>query len=797
MHLTCKQSIIKFISFILLVTAISTPAQSTSLSGRVTDSKNGNAVQGAVVFISYNYLTYTNNNGYYILSIIPKGKYEVKVSRLGYKPLVTEIKVDSSNIYKNFILEPSPIELDEIIVNTGRIENYLKNSPYSELLVGKKEIEKKPFQSLSDALKEEPGISILRDGTWGTEISIRGLNRENVVALIDGNRIATSTDIAARFSLINLNDIERIEIIKGASSSIYGSGATGGIVNVITKQLHMYDNFSVNGYLTSGFNSVNNLSSWSGSLYSGDTFWSAKFSGSYRKAQNTKTPAGELKNSQFEDYSLSGALNVIPIRNNLLKLNYQLFKANNVGIPGGSVFPGNAEVRYPDEKRELLSAGYEIQNITKTFYKLSANYSYQFIKRNVENIPHIVQNIPASGTTLPRRVSVLKITPGADHKSNNLGLQGYFMLNDKNNFTAGLDYWDRSYNGHREKYQLIEVLNLQGNTVSSINKIIEEKPLPNSTYKSIGVFIQDDARLITNKLTATLGARVDRITVKGETTLNPVYEITDGKINYAPANQKVIWNNIEANDISYSGNIGLKYSATSNLDFTLSLGSSFRSPSLEERFQYIDQGSFVRVGDPNLKPEKGNSADLGIRYYSSRLKIVSSIFFNYFRDLVTELPGIFEGRNAYIKTNIGRARMYGFDFHTDYNFYSSFIFYTSVSYVKGDDITSNGDLPEIPPLNGSLGFKFNLFENLSADLSMISFAAQNKVATGEIKTPGYTYFNVNINASHLKLSAVNFNVSVGIENIFNRAYRNHLSTTRGFLTYEPGRNFYIKLITEL
>ena len=170
-----------------------------------------------------------------------------------------------------------------------------------------------------------------------------------------------------------------------------------------------------------------------------------------------------MKNSQFQDYSISGALNIAPLNNNLLKIDYQLFKANNVGIPGGSaVFPSIADIRYPDEKRELISAGYEIDDISKLFYKLSAQYSYQIIDRDVENIPHIVQNMPASGTTPAEMVSVLKITPNAEHKNNNFQLQGNFLLNEENNLVAGIDYWDRSYDGNREKYQLIQAFNPLG-----------------------------------------------------------------------------------------------------------------------------------------------------------------------------------------------------------------------------------------------------------------------------------------------------------------------------------------------
>ncbi len=132
-------------------------------------------------------------------------------------------------------LKPSIIELDEVLVSTNRTDDYLRNSPFAELIVDKEEIQIRPAVSLADILQNEPGISLIRDGIWGTEISIRGLNRENIITLIDGNRVVTSTDVAARLSMINLNDINRVEVIKGASSSIYGSGATGGIVNIITK----------------------------------------------------------------------------------------------------------------------------------------------------------------------------------------------------------------------------------------------------------------------------------------------------------------------------------------------------------------------------------------------------------------------------------------------------------------------------------------------------------------------------------------------------------------------------------
>lgn len=771
-------------------------SQSIDFQGKVTDSKTNQPISGAFVFINYSYSTYTNNHGLFLIQDIPQGKYEIKISHLGYKLYSGEVTIESSLKDFNITLESSLIELDEVIVSTSKTEDYIKNSPYSELLISAKEIESKPLQSFADIMKNQPGVSLLRDGVWGTEISIRGLNRENIVTLIDGSRILTATDIAARLSMVNLNDIERIEIIKGASSSIYGSGATGGIVNIITKSPSLYNTFSINGNVSAQYNSVNNLSSFNGLLYSGGSFWASKFAGSYRKADNIQTPLGELKNSQFEDYSFTGSLNVLPVTNQKLSVDYQLFKANDVGIPGASVFPNNADVRYPFEKRELISAGYEIQNISKMFYKLSAKYSYQFIARDVENIPHTVQMVPGSGSTPARRVSVLKITPGADHKSNNILLQGNLLLADWNNLIIGMDYWDRKYEGHREKYQKIEVLDSTGQVVNTTNKVIGEKPLPNSSYSSLGVFAQDGMNLLKDKLDLNLGARYDYINITGEKTFNPEYEIVNGNLNNNPTGQQIIWNDVKSNNSSFSSNLGLKYSLSPMINITIGFAYSFRSPSLEERFQFIDQGSLVRIGNPNLKPEEGKSADFGFRLYADNLKIITSIYYNYFNNLVSEVRGTFEGRNATFKTNIGEARIYGFDLSSEYNFINDYVFYTAFAYTKGDDVTSGGNLPEIPPLNGTVGIKFNLFDFANADVSSTLFAEQGDVASGELKTPGYAIFNFVLSSMPIDFTSVKIKVFAGVENLFDKSYRNHLSTTRGNLTIEPGRNIFTKLTME-
>ncbi|MCK9280539.1 MAG: TonB-dependent receptor [Melioribacteraceae bacterium] len=781
--------------FSILFIASITYSQNITLKGNVTDSEFDLPIHGAIVFINNNYY-YTNSNGNFWIPNLSEKEYSIKVYHLGYKSIDKNIVIDSSTPQlMQFDLIPTIIEMDEVIVSSQKTGKVLRQSPYSENLVTQAELQVKPFQSLSDALDREAGLAIIRDGMWGTEISIRGMNRQNIVALVDGNRMETATDLAARFSLVDLSDIERIEVIKGAASSIYGSGATGGVVNIVSKSPYFNEDFYTSGNVSTGYNSVNNSSLFSGAVFSGSSIWSAKLSGSFRKADDYKSGLGTtVKNSRFKDYSFSGAFNFIPTENHLLKLDYQLFKAEDVGIPGAEpLFPANADLRYPIEKREMIAASYEIQNISDVITKLTAKFSHQFIVRDVENIPHIVQNVPASGTNPARRVSVLKILPGADHNNNSAQVFAELSLAPTNKLVVGIDYWKRDYEGLRTKEQMIEVLNPAGAVVKTIYKTIAESPLPNSSFQSIGIFAQDEAQVIEDVLKLSIGARLDRIDVKGDKTLNPLYDITDGVRNDHPAGQSVIWNDTNFDDISYSGNVGAIYSLTKNLDFTLSLGYSFRSPSLEERFQYIDQGSVVRLGNPSLDPEKSKSIDFGIRYYGNNYKLISSIFYNNLTDLVVEVPGTFEGRAARIKQNVGEARLYGFDLSYQNNFYGDNVFFSSLSFVKGDDITNDTSLPEIAPLNGTLGVTISIVKNLQAEVSSTLFAVQNDPAPGEKATKGYALFNASLVTKPILYGGMNFRISAGVENLFDKAYVNHLSTNRGLSSIDPGRNIYLKL----
>jgi len=133
------------------------------------------------------------------------------------------------------------------------------------------------------------------------------------------------------------------------------------------------------------------------------------------------------------------------------------------------------------------------------------------------------------------------------------------------------------------------------------------------------------------------------------------------------------------------------------------------------------------------------------------------------------------------------------EYSFNYRLFSDLNIYNNLAYVRGLNQKDDQDLPQISPLNSIIGIEYFPLNWMSADFSAILFAEQNKVAPDEKTTPGYATFSFKLNFTDLKIGAINSGFSLGIENIFDKGYRDHLSTNRGSITIEPGRNFFIRV----
>lgn len=749
---------------ITILTSLTLISQTKNIKGTVLDGETNTPLENVNIVISESQtVLVTDQDGNFSIDIEPKTSRQITFSRIGYgiyRVNTNQLTSDTLQIR----LTRKQITLGEVTVTSTKYFKLEKDVAIPLEVVSTEKLEKNLSLSVPDIMHGEPGITVVRDGIWGTDINIRGLSRQNVVTLIDGNRIETATNHAAGLSLIDMFDIQRIEVIKGGVSSLYGTGATGGVVNVFTKIPSYSARLNINANIVSGYNSVNQGGIGNLTLAASSNIWYMKLSGSLRSAENTKTPQGIMPNSHFRDNYLSALAGFKPFDNQELKISFQKFGGEDIGIPGGRTFPQTASARYLLAERKMYSAEYRLISLFPSLLNTSIKYFYQEIQRSVELKPN------PTTTALPR----------ATHKTNGAIFQTNWLINNNNQLAAGIDFWQRTYNGFRETIV----------KTSTTTRITADYPVPNSKYMSTGFFAQNESHQLDNKLSVTVGGRLDLIKVTNEETRNPAFVNTNGVVSYPPQNPLASFSAGEYNDKSWSGNIGVLYSFMHNFEVTFNYAHAFRSPVLEERFQYINLGGDVYLGNPNLESERGNFIDVGFRIWSNVISLKTNFFFNSFSNLVVDKPLIVD--SLYQKANVGKARLYGFDLGLEYQILSKVSSYVSTSFVRGEDTETKTDLPQIPPLNARIGVKSQLIDYISLELVSSLFAKQNKTAFGEKATPGYVLFDFYISSQPIDFNVMKLKLSAGVENIFDKQYRNHLSTNRGQILSEPGRNFFIR-----
>jgi hemoglobin/transferrin/lactoferrin receptor protein len=757
---------------VVLLCSVQIFAQTFRVFGVVNDADTKIVLKDAIVYHKESGISsITNDNGQFSFQLSKVKNITLTIEKIGYITQRLQIHPTEKNTEVNVSLKSTVISFGEVTVSSTKSDQFLKETPLPIEVGNKEQIFNSTAIGISDALRNTPGITVARDGMWGTDINIRGLSRQNVVTLIDGNRIETTSNHAASLSLVDVMDIDKVEVIKGGISTLYGTGATGGVVSITSKKPGYSDGFLLKGSATSGFASANHEVANNLTLNASSETWFAKVAGTIRNADNVITPAGTLPNSYFHDQNYAAAFGIKPIDDHQLLLDFQGVHGTDIGIPGGKSFPQTdiSRARYTKSDRLMYSAEYRINNLLPSLSNVSLKYFHQKITRDVE--------VKATPTQI--------LAPGADHNTYGIQLLSNWVTGENSHLTAGVDDWQRSYAGHRTTTVI----------AGATTKITGDYPVPNSTYKSLGIYAQEDFAFFENKLKLNVGGRYDDINVSNDDTKNPIYTIVNGVRNdNPPINAATSFAASTHKDQSWSANFGALYSLTNALDATFNVSHAFRSPVMEERYQYINLGGDIYIGNPNLKPEVGNFLDLGLRLNNETYSAKVNIFSNYFSDLVVDslIPST-STIKTFMKANVGKAHLYGFDGSYEVNVVTQVVVYQMFSYVRGEDTQNHKNLAQIPPFNTKYGIKYHIHEIGTIDISAFTYSTQANTGSGELRTPGYTVFNMYLSTNRFSLSSANVKLGAGIENIFNKNYRDHLCTDRGLIKSEPGRNAFIKL----
>lgn len=210
-----------------------------AVKGIVTD-ENGQPLPGAAVKVTgTTFGAGTNTDGAFILRFEDRKERTLKVSFVGYDPQEVKAVPGSDNAVPIEVrLTPASNPLNEVVITGSLTEKPLKEVPVLTRVISQKEIQALNPMSIETLLQYElPGLQIgFNSMSQLPEITYQGMGGEYILFLIDGERVSgEGADHNVDFTRFNVDDIERIEIIKGSQSTIYGSNALGGVINIITK----------------------------------------------------------------------------------------------------------------------------------------------------------------------------------------------------------------------------------------------------------------------------------------------------------------------------------------------------------------------------------------------------------------------------------------------------------------------------------------------------------------------------------------------------------------------------------
>ncbi len=386
-------------------------SQEAGINGKIIAASDSSAIAGAIIQIKGTTLgTAADNNGVFHFNKIKPGTYTLRVSLLGYETIEQTISVKTSIINVFFSLRESNINLNEVVVTGTRSEKLIKNVPVMTQVINARQMLNLGITSVTGALQYMvPGFDISYFGTRAS-ISMQGMDAKYVLFLVDGERIAGEVNGDIDYSMLNMENVDRVEVIKGASSSLYGSNAIGGVINIITKRIN--DPFE--GKFYTRYSKYNELNT-GGSVSFKNGILGSRTSINYSSTDGydlTPDSPRDWTQNPYNTYSIQQKFELTPSSRLLLTpyLGYYRF------------IRGNVSSRPVHDLYEDLNCGFKGQ-----YYmgKHTLDFSYFRDRYNSYSVLELLDN----------KVEVISYDIIQTLRS-----QGSFNINERNNLITGLEY---------------------------------------------------------------------------------------------------------------------------------------------------------------------------------------------------------------------------------------------------------------------------------------------------------------------------------------------------------------------
>ncbi|MFD0940047.1 TonB-dependent receptor [Pedobacter boryungensis] len=731
----------------------------TEVKGKVTDANTKEPLSGATIYISdLKATTTTNASGEFTFTNIPvKGKFLVEVRYLGYKTTSKQVDL-AENSQITFELEQSVIESAEVVITGTPYSSNNKTNSLAVVSVNREKLAQAGGTNIIDAIAKVPGISQVTTGGAISKPSIRGLGYNRVLTIVDGAREEAQQWGDEHGVEVDQFSANRIEVLKGPASLLYGSDALGGVINIIDDLVPASGDF--NGNFTTSYNTNNGLTASSLMLQGNTNGFVYRGRASYKNAYGFSYGDKTVPNSGFNETNFSGMLG---LNKTWGYAHLSLSKFNtNVGLVENGP---NANGDYEDENGAIITND-EAQTRKLNLPFQNINHYRAAINSNVLLGGGQLKTTLAFQRNIRKEFEESAIEPGL-----NLGLNSY-TYDVKYSF-ANSGVWEPT-------------VGVQGMHQTNLNRG-DEFLIPDYTSDNIGAFAYLKRNFTKGAINA--GVRYDYKNVDGDDLTS------DGNQVFTAFNNK--FSNI-------SGSIGFAFEIAKNLNLKGNAGSGFRAPNIAELgANGRHEGTFrYEIGNSNLKQETSLQFDLGLEYNAEKVTIGLNAYSNRIYNYI--YPGNFNNEThpfleedgttttlplyRYVQTD---AELLGGEASVDFHLIKSLHFENTFAYVKGTNKANNTALPFIPAasLNNELRFEPTIkgLKDSFIKVGLTNVFKQDRFDSFETETDGYTLLDAGIGTS-LKVKNGKINLWITGQNLGNKLYYNHLSRYKPAGIYNSGRN---------
>ncbi len=652
------------------------------------------------------------------------------------------------------------IQTETVHVTASRVEQELLDVPMSVSVMTSEDIERESGKTIADYLDSIPGVEVQNDGSQGLKrIQIRGESTFRTLVMIDGQKVSEHKSMSGTPILVDPSQIERIEVIKGPASVLYGSDAIGGAVNIITKK---GGRKPFEGYVTGGLDTSASGKTLAGGVAGHVNGWSYRINGSVEDFGELDTPVGKVENTEFT--SRSGSLFLaydinenIQVGGTFDTYDLESKSANQIGILEGSMRDFYVDI--PEWKRSKGALFVDMKNLTDNLVRLRLDTFYQKTTKEMENL---VQ--PAA---MP-----LSMQNWAD---NDLRQTGFSVQSD---WQLGEHYLVAGYEYSHDDLDAQSRFTMAGGMMDT-RESYDAKQETHSVYASA-------ESPVTDEFTLNYGVRYTW--VSGEATMKGQEHGMGGGAPYGEKN--------DASDGHAVFNLGAVWRVLDDVALRASWAQGYRYPTMQELYITTQMGGGIAYANPDLKPETSDNFEVGVRWESERVSLDAALFYNMADDYITDVTVGTSGMYSQITRfmNVGEATTYGLETTLSYALPYDLEPYVNLTLMRrkfeqNGVSTYDSGTPEI---TSRLGVKWtpewnglHIRTDAYADVMSASDSSNLDPTDEEIThIGGATTFNLTGGVSFGKDDS--YALDAGFYNIFDKKY------TKSGSLYEPGRYFAVK-----